>query len=386
MSEIRERIAGGVDRVIDCALELERIVGAVLVIAVDGDVIYERAAGLADREARIPVRHDTVFRLASAGKIIVATAALAMVERGILSLEDPVTRWLPGFRPKLDSGVEPLITVRHLMTHTAGLDYGFLPGDGPYQRAGVSSGLDMPGLSLAEQIARLASVPLLGEPGSKWTYSLATDVLGAVLGSAAQAALPQVVAYFVTGPLGMRDTDFQVGPDRIDRLAVPYADGLPRPVRMSDPYEMVCQFGVLRFSPSRILDPDSYPSAGAGMAATARDLLTLLEAIRRGGHPILGNESAVALTRDALPLHMTTISPGWTHGLGAGVLRDRRIAGVPHENGTWRWGGAYGNDWFVDPHWGLTVVSLTNTALEGSDGCYPRNLRDAVYYGLTAVA
>lgn len=379
-----ESLARWVDRVIDSAVDMERIVGAVLLVAVDGEVVYERAAGMADREARAPVHRHTIFRLASAGKVIVSAAALAMVERGIVSLEDAVSSWLPQFRPRLGDGSEPVITMRQLMTHTAGLGYGFAPSEDSYQRAEVSSGLDMPGLPLGEAMRRLASVPLLGQPGRAWNYSLATDVLGAAIESAGRAPLPELVRRFVTGPLQMLDTDFHVPADKVARLAAPYEDRMPRPERMSDPHEMLCQFGLLRFSPSRILDPRSYPSGGAGMAGTARDLLSLLEAIRKGGLPILRPVSAAALTSDALPPHVTTGSPGWTHGLGAGVLRDRRAAGVPHGNGTWRWGGAYGNDWFVDPHRRLTVISLTNTALEGSDGAYPRNLRDAIYYALTS--
>lgn len=382
--DIRERLARSVDAAIDMALEIERIVGAVVLVALDGKVVYERAAGLADRETRRPARPDTIFRLASVSKVIVSATALAMVERGIILLDDPVSRWLPRFKPKLRDGREPTITVRHLLTHTAGLAYGFTVPGGPYQRAQVSSGLDMPGLSLTEAMKRLASVPLLSEPGETWTYSLATDVLGAALESAEGASLPELVREFVTGPLRMTDTDFCVSPARAERLAVPYADGMPRPVRMSDPHELLCQFGLLRFAPSRVLDPKSYPSGGAGMAGTAGDLLALLEAIRRGGSPILRLDSAVALTTDALPAGMMTAFPGWTWGLGVGVLRDRQAARVPHENGTWRWGGAYGNDWFVNPHRRLSVVSLTNTALEGSDGAYPRNLQNAIYYALTS--
>jgi len=384
--DIRQRLARYVDRAIDTALYTERLVGVAVLIALDGDVLYERAAGFADREGRLTSRPDTIFRLASVSKLIVSVAALAMVERRMLSLDDPVSRWLAKFRPKLKDGREPAITIRQLMTHTAGLDYGFTPLGSQYQQARVSSGLDMPGLSMQEAMERLGSLPLLSEPGKAWSYSLATDVLGAALESAGRAPLPELVRLLVTGPLGMTDTEFHVSADKVGRLAIPYADGMPRPVRMSDPHEMLCQFGLLRFSPSRILNPRSYPSAGAGMAGTARDLLSLLEAIRRGGAPVLRSDSTAALTRDALPSHLTTSLPGWTYGLGVGVLRDRRLAGVPHENGTWRWGGAYGNDWFVNPDRRLTAVSLSNTALEGSDGAYPRNLRDAIYYALTSVA
>ncbi|HTN82361.1 MAG TPA: serine hydrolase domain-containing protein, partial [Sorangium sp.] len=153
------------DAVVEAATAEGRIVGAVVVVARDGQVVYRRAAGFADREAGRPVREDTVFRLASMTKPIVSAAALALVDAGALGLDDPVTKWLPSFSPRLADGRAATITVRHLLTHTAGLNYTFMePPDGPYHRERVSDGLDQPGLSLEENLARIAKAPLLFEP------------------------------------------------------------------------------------------------------------------------------------------------------------------------------------------------------------------------------
>src|SRR5690242_9833095 len=139
-------VSARLDAVIEQALADKRVVGTVVLVARDGKVIYHRAAGEADREAHTPLREDAVFRLASMSKPLVSAAALALVDQGKLGLEDPVTRWLPDFRPRLADGREAVITVRQLLTHTAGLSYGFFePEDGPYHRAGVSDGLDAPG-------------------------------------------------------------------------------------------------------------------------------------------------------------------------------------------------------------------------------------------------
>src|SRR5215475_2096307 len=144
-----------VDHVIDQAISSDRVVGAVVLIAHDGKLVYQRAAGLADREAGQEMRLDTLFRLASLTKPIVSTAAMILVERGQLSLEDPVTRWLPNFRPALPNGERPTITVRQLLTHTSGLTYGLLlPPGNEYRRAGVSDGLDEPGRSMEDNLAR----------------------------------------------------------------------------------------------------------------------------------------------------------------------------------------------------------------------------------------
>jgi CubicO group peptidase (beta-lactamase class C family) len=168
------------DQAIDGAIAEQRIVGAVVLVARDGRLVYHRAAGLADREAGRALSEDGVFRLASLTKPMVAAAAMGLVEEGTLKLSDPVTKWLPGFHPALADGTQPVITVRHLLTHTSGLSYGFLEGpDHPYHRLGVSDGIDQAGISLDENVDRLAKAPLSYRPGSAWRYSLSMDVLGA---------------------------------------------------------------------------------------------------------------------------------------------------------------------------------------------------------------
>ncbi|HEV7369679.1 serine hydrolase domain-containing protein [Arenibaculum sp.] len=371
--------AARLDAVISRALEEERIVGAVVLVARDGEVVYRRAAGLADREAGTPMREDAVFRFASLTKPIVSAAALALVERGALRLDDPVTRHLPDFRPRLADGREPVITVRQLMSHTAGLSYGFFEGpDGPYRRAGVSDGMDRPGLALDENLRRIASVPLSCEPGTAWGYSVATDVLGAVLEKAGGAALPDLVDRLVTRPLGMGDTGFAVADPA--RLAAAYGDGTPRPVRMEGTHAVPFGEGTVLFTPARAFDPASFPSGGAGMAGTAADFLRFLEALRTGGAPVLSADGVRALTTNAVgDLTVTVADPGWGFGLGAAVLKDPGPSGTPQAAGTWAWGGAYGHSWFVDPANRLSVAALTNTGLAGMVGPFPNAIRDAVY-------
>ena len=172
---------------------MNRVVGAVVVVAQSGDIVYQRAAGFADRETRKSMQLNTIFRFASLTRPIVSAAALALVDQAKLGLDDPVTKWIPDFRPSLLDCREPVITVRQLLTHTAGLSYGYSePEDGPYHQANVSDGLDGPGLSLTENLRRLASVPLVSEPGSSFQYSVASDVLGEVLARVQNASLPQV--------------------------------------------------------------------------------------------------------------------------------------------------------------------------------------------------
>lgn len=374
---LRHRLDDALDR----ALADERMVGAVVLVAQDGELRYARAAGLADREAGTPMREDALFRLSSVTKPVVAAAAMRLVAAGHLTLDEPVARWLPEFRPTLTDGTPAVITLRHLLSHTAGLGYRFLEadGDGPYARAGVSDGMDRSGLSLDENLLRIASVPLQFAPGTSWGYSLALDVVGALIEAVDGRPLADAVAARVTTPLGMTDTTF-VAHDAA-RFATPYVTMPGAPRRMAD-VDLVPVFDGtigIRFEPARAFDADAWPSGGAGMVGTARDCVTLLDALRTGRdgwlEPAWGDEMArIQPGASELP-----DAPGFGFGLGFSVLRDPAAAQSPESIGTWRGGGAYGHTWFVDRAAGLTVVALTNKLYKGLDGRIVTAVRDAVY-------
>jgi CubicO group peptidase (beta-lactamase class C family) len=369
---------GRITAVIDKALGGRRIVGTAVLVAHNGEIAYRRAAGFADREAGTAVREDTIFRLASLAKPIVTAAAMRLVQDGRLPLDGLVTRWLPDFRPALPDGSRPDITVRHLITHTSGLGYGFLePSDGPYHRLNVSDGMDQPGLSLEENLSRLAAAPLAFAPGTGWRYSLGIDVVGGILERIEGRSLPEIVREKVTAPLGLEDTDFSVRDP--SRLAKAYADGDPEPVPMADGMAVPIYGLAATFAPSRILTPKSYPSGGSGMAGTAGDFLRFLEAIRTGGAPILERKTVDTMATDQVGPQAETQGPGWGFGYGWGVLVDPAATGTPQAPGTLQWIGAYGASWFIDRANGLSVVALTNTAFEGMSGAFPGDVRNAVY-------
>lgn len=381
MNSKADGVAGRIDAVIDGAVAKGSIVGTVVLVARDGRPVYRRAAGHADREAGREIGFATIFRLSSITKPIVSAAALALVEQDVMRLEDPVEKFIPAFRPRLQNGHAPTITIRHLMTHTAGLAYGFAqPPGGPYLAAGISDGLDHPGRTIDDNIERIVGVPLAYEPGTSWAYSVATDILGEAMARAAGMALPDLVERLVTGPLGMTDTAFVIRD--IDRLAKAYADGADGPVVMSAHHRVPYGEGAISFAPDRIFDSASFASGGAGLAGTAGDVLTFLEAMRSGGGPVLGARSVAALGADAIE-GIDTWTPGWGWGLGFSILRDPAAGLTPQTPGTWRWGGVYGHSWFVDPAEALTVVILTNTAIAGMTGAFPEAVRNAVY-GRTA--
>lgn len=374
------RLPERINKVIDKTLTDKRLAGVVIKVALDGQLIYSRAAGYASRELNQPMREDALFRLASVSKPYTSTAALILVAQGRLKLDDRVDRWLPGFQPRLENGETPAMTVRHLMTHTAGLTYRFFQEEGgSYEQAGVSDGMDQSGITLEENLKRLASVPLLYHPGTQWRYSIATDVLGAVIANVSGKTLSETVRSLITRPLDLTDTSFvAVDPQR---LASAYADDVPGLRLMENPDRLAFVEGTagFRLAPDRALDSTAYPSGGAGMVGSAGDFLQLLETLRRGGAPLLPESLVREMTANQIGDLSMPFWPGRGFGLGMTVLKDPAAANTAESLGTWRMGGTYGHSWFVDVKQRLSVVAFTNTALEGMSGPFTVDLCNAIY-------
>ncbi|HBC7421006.1 serine hydrolase domain-containing protein [Serratia bockelmannii] len=362
-----------------------RIVGSVVLVARQGEICYAGAAGYADREARRPMRRETQFRLSSVSKPYTTLAALRLIERGKLSLDDAVSDWLPWFTPALADGRRPTIKVRHLLSHTAGLDYRLnQPPAGVYHQLGIQDGVELSTLTLEQNLRLLAQAPLLSQPGERFNYSLAIDVLGAVLERVTGMPLPQLFVEWVARPLGLGNTAFYT--TDAANLATPYYNTPQGPQRMHEglrvalPEEMAG--GEVLFSPARALNAEAYPSGGAGMVGDADDVLQLVEALRSGGQGILQPDTVALLRSPHVGAQAQTQGPGWGFGFGGALLVDAEAAQTPQHVGTLTWGGVYGHSWFFDPQAQLSVVILTNTAFEGMCGRYPQQIRDAVYAAL----
>lgn len=275
-----------IQNVIQQALETHRLVGSVVLVAHHGALIYQQAAGWADREHAQPMALDTIFRLASVSKPIVSTAALVLVAQGKFGLDDDISRWLPEFQPRLPDGSATSITVRQLLSHTAGLGYRFFEADanGPYAQAGISDGMDASGITLDENLRRLASVPLLYVPGTALGYSLATDVLGALIARVQGSSLDKAVRELVTGPLGMVDTGFVV--DDPLRVATAYVNDTTQPHQLAEG-ETVSAFegrSVLRIArrESSMLKP--FLQGGQACRAASLPICEMRCTRRRGKH------------------------------------------------------------------------------------------------------
>lgn len=356
-----------------------QIVGGVLLLAQAGELRYASARGWADREAGRVMQRDTRFRLASLTKLLTSMTALRLCELGMLDVQQPVSDWLGDFRPRLANGREAAITLQHLLSHTSGLSYGFeQPQGNAYQACGVSDGLDNVQLTLEQNLQRLTQVPLLFAPGSAWGYSLATDVLGAVIEKASGLPLAQAIARWVTEPLQMTATGFVDQPERL--LARPYKDAPGLPQAIADHDSLLLDSGLASLSASRAYTADAYASGGAGLLGTADDYLRLLECLRMGGAPLLTPASTAAMLGNALGhLPMASRGPGWGFGLGPAVLTDPTAAGQLQGSGTWGWCGLFGCHYWVDPQAQLSLVVMTNTAVAGAWGALADAIVAAIY-------
>ncbi|GES46348.1 serine hydrolase [Rhizobium dioscoreae] len=367
----------GIDAVIEKAITSGKIVGTVVIVVKNGETVYSHAAGYADRETQKATDTRTIFRLASVTKPLVAAAALALVDKGRLALSDRARDYLPYFRPRQPDGEIADITIQHLLTHTAGLGYGADPKTTPPERM-FNAGLADTDLDFEENFSRLSTFPLLAAPGKLWSYSIAIDVLGAVIARIEACSLEEAVRLHVTGPLGMSDTGFSVSDP--ERLATPYADAAPTAVRMSDRHLVPDDSGnPLTFAPTRLFNPKAFQSGGAGMVGTAPDLITFLEAIRGGGAPILKAETARAALLNQIGDIPRPGKPGEGFSFLGAVIRDPILAEVPLAKGSVSWGGVYGHSWFIDPLEGISAAIMSNTAIEGCMGAFPRDIVRAIY-------
>jgi len=372
-----------VDAAVQAALDEKRIVGAVIAVMQDGELAHMKAYGLADREAGREMKTDAIFRLASISKPIVTAAAMRMIELGLLSLDAAVTDWLPDFKPKAPDGSTPTITIRHLLTHTSGLAYDFLqPETGPYNTLKVSAGIDGD-ITMEENLSRMVEAGLMFPPGASWLYSVATDVLGAVLMKIEGTDLDEVVKRYIAGPLAMTDTSFFV--TDAARLAQPYSNAAPEPVRIGDGHKQFFVPGLapINLGTSRAFNRSAFQGGGGCMNGTAGEVIRFLDAVRGGGEPILSRETTQAMMSNQIgPLRILFDPTGNTaFGFGGSILLDPGASGSFLSPGSWQWGGVWGHSWNVDPARRTTIVNLTNTTLEGMAGQLPRDVQKAVVGG-----
>lgn len=379
MTQLSQRV----DAALHSALSEKRLVGAVIAVMQDGQLAHFKAYGLADREAGRAMKEDAIFRLASITKPIVTAAAMRMIELGKFKLDTPVTDFLPDFKPKAPDGSEPLITIRHLLTHTAGLSYDFLqPESGPYNTIPVSAGIDGD-FTMEDNLNRMVKAGLTFPPGAMWLYSVAIDVLGAILAKVEGTDVEGAVKKYVTGPMQMTDTSFFVTDEK--RLVQPYSNAAPEPVRIGDNFKQPFVPGCapINLGVSRAFNRHAFQGGGGCMNGKALDIVRMLDAIRAGGEPILSKETTQQMMSNQIGALRVLFDPtgNTAFGFGGSILLDPAASGSFLSPGSWQWGGVWGHSWHVDPARKTTIVNLTNTTLEGMAGQVVRDIQQAVVGG-----
>jgi CubicO group peptidase (beta-lactamase class C family) len=385
---------GYIGRYFDRYLEDHRLPGFLVVVTRGGKVAHVVHHGLRDVENGAPIEADTLFRIYSMTKPITSVAAMICYEEGLIALDDPLAKFIPEFgETRVFSGGSPLepetapmvepIRIWHLMTHTAGLTYGWMnnhPVDTMYRSAGFA--WDTPReLDLGGCCSRLASLPLLCQPGAEWNYSVATDVLGRVVEIASGLPLEQFLTERVLGPLGMKETSFFVEGRAVERLAVLYSPDLlsGRAARAS-------------FLGEVALHRPSAPLGGSGLVSTAADYHRFTQMLlRRGeldGVRVLGARTVSYMTRNHLPGGAELArfgnpigeqsEAGVGFGLGFSVVVDPAALKVSSTAGEYGWGGAASTLFWVDPVEELTVLFFTQLLPSTT---YPirRRLKQLVY-------
>ena len=370
---------------------------AALVVAADGTVLYQGAAGPREPGGREPVGPDSLFRLASMTKPITSVAVMQLVERGKVGLDDPVGRWLPEFRrlrvvtaedPRRTVPATRQPTVRDLLRHTSGLSYTFLNIPGvveEYRRLGVDDGLAAPDRGLWDNMRRLSRAPLAVQPGSAWRYSLSTDVLGAVVEKASGLPLDRYVAQNIAGPLGLRSLAFRVPDSERGRMVTalyPDAAGVLRPMASPQVVPYPLSGGTWTADPNRAFSDRAYPSGGAGATATIGDYARFARMLLNGGTldgvTILKPETVAEMVRPQTGGHAINLrGAGNDFGFGFSVVTDSAAAKTLQPAGSYGWGGIYGTGFVVDPVNRLVFVAMTQTGVNG--GPATNAVREAFY-------
>lgn len=366
------------DRYFQEEVDQERIAGAVALVLQDGKPVYDKAFGWADKEAKRKMTTDAVFRIASQSKALTSVVILSLMEEGKLGLTDPAGRYIPTFARTtvVSPGASDLstvpakrpITIKDLLTHTAGISYGedariaaaykeknlgAVTGRGWY-----TADKDEP---ICDTMQRLGTLPFVSQPGEAWVYGYNTDILGCIAEKASGMPLDELIRTRITGPLGLKDTMFYLPAAQRDRLVTVYASNGSNDGRIFRAPDGPLGQGNYVDGPRKSF------AGGAGLLSTAHDYARFLEMIRLGG----ALDGVRVLSPRTVEL-MTTNQSGTLHsdtGLGFGLgfeTTDRYGANGLDSVGAFGWGGAYGSNYRVDPRAHLVLVMMINQMPLGS--------------------
>jgi CubicO group peptidase (beta-lactamase class C family) len=350
---------------VQALIDKKEMAGAVIAVARKGKVVMFEALGESEAGSGKPMKTDAIVRIFSMTKPITTVAAMMLVEDGKIKLDDPVSKYLLEFKDrrvhtgKGDETVEAKreITVRDLMRHTSGLTYGIFgntPVDQLYKKVGVFAAGD----TLQDMMTKLGKVPLLYEPGTRWHYSVSTDVLGRIVEVASGKALDEFFAERIFKPLDMKDSGFFVPKDKFDRFAATHGiDAKEKKLTVTETADK-----------SSYRTKPKWLSGGGGGVSTARDYLRFCQMLLNGGEldgvRLLKKETVAEMTRNQLPEEAMKAKNGGNaevgegFGLGFGVRVGKDDPTMGRAVGEYYWGGAASTHFWISPKQELVVVAL----------------------------
>jgi CubicO group peptidase (beta-lactamase class C family) len=360
-----------IDRVVQEFTDQQWIPGAVVLIARHGKIVYYKALGKDDVSKNELLRKDDIFRIASQTKAITSTAVMMLFEEGRFLLDDPVSQYIPEFKnPKVlqsfnekDSSYTTVpakseITIRHLLTHTSGIGYGIFD---PKKLGAIQAKAKFREIQIAsadyvlsEQIKHLGKMPLMHQPGEKWTYGMNIDVLGYLVEVVSGMSLKDFLQQRLFVPLGMQDTYFYLPQEKADRLTMLYQE---TKAGKAEKYTAASQ-GLPPDFP--LLPGGKYYAGGGGLSSTAMDYAIFLQMLLNkgeyNGKRLLSRNTVEMMTMNQIG----DLSLGEDKfGLAFSVATAKSAAKLPVSPGTFAWGGIFGTTYWADPTEDLLALCLT---------------------------
>jgi CubicO group peptidase (beta-lactamase class C family) len=361
----------------------------VALVARRGEVVYHKALGLMDVESKKPMALDTLLRMYSMTKPITSVAVMMLFEEGRLHLTDPVSKFIPEFEDlkvfvrETETGIElanleRAITVHDLLTHTSGLAYGIAPEtyvDRQFQKHVWRVYFEDHETTLGEMIENICRCPLLFQPGQKWSYSVATDVLGYLVQIVSGQPFDAFLQERILDPLGMQDTAFHVPPEKLNRFATNYQPGEQGGLEVLDEPET-----------SRYAQPTRCPAGGMGSVSTIADYYRFAHMLANGGvlggERLLGRKTVERMATNHLRDGIYRDgNPALGFGLGFGVTIDGPRTKKLESTGKYGWGGAATTRFFIDPQEDLVYVAGTQL-MNNPDRPIMDDIETAIYQAI----
>jgi CubicO group peptidase (beta-lactamase class C family) len=362
---------GRLTRVMQDAARDRQVAGTVTLVVRDGQVAYFEAAGAADLEQGTPMRTDTIFRIASMTKAVVSVGIMILVEEGRVALTDPVSKFIPAFATTTVLASEGgrvavvparrAITIRDLLTHTAGISYGAGVLAPYYTPAGFETWYFADRTqNMSAWMDKLATLPFEAQPGERWVYGFNTDVLGNVIERVSGQTLAEYLGARLLMPLKMVDTSFFLPTDKASRFAAVYAPGADGKItRAPEGRSGQGQY---------VGGPQVAFSGGAGLLSTAQDYARFLQMLVNGGElegtRYLSPTTVALMTSNHVGTLYQNGALGW--GLGFEVVEQAGRAPRYGAAGEFSWSGAYHTSFWADPAEKLAVVFMTQLMPAGS--------------------